>query len=186
MSKTMIQYVQSRGRARKQNSKFIHMLEIGNSIHQQMVAEIRHQEAAMRTFCQTLPEDRQLIGSEDILEELTAHEKTLKVYTEPSTGAKLTYGNAMVVLSRFASAIPIMGDEDANQVRRATYELDHGVKFKWRVTLPLGAPVRYATGQPYPKKHVAKCSAAFELCIELRRRQYMNEYDHPSQSRRVM
>lgn len=96
MYTTMIQYVQSRGRARQRNSKFIHMLERGNPAHEQRLREVRAQEKAMQRFCQALPEDRRLQGDEDNLEVLMEREKTLRVYTEPLTGAKLTYGNALV------------------------------------------------------------------------------------------
>ena len=44
IAKTMIQYVQSRGRARKQNSKFLHLMENGNSIHTELVSSVRYHE----------------------------------------------------------------------------------------------------------------------------------------------
>lgn len=63
MYNTMIQYIQSRGRARNQNSKFIHMVEKGNCAHQQTLGEVRWQETSMRRFCDQLPEDRKLQGT---------------------------------------------------------------------------------------------------------------------------
>ena len=96
MAQTMIQYVQSRGRARQQNSKFLHMIENGNSVHAELMQEVRYQEIQMRRLCEKLPEDRRLLGNEDSLEALMSKEKGLRVYTDPVTGAKLTYGNAMV------------------------------------------------------------------------------------------
>ena len=80
MYKTMIQYVQSRGRARKESSKFIHMVELGNITHQQVVWEVGVQEEAMRDFCQALPDDRRLFGNEDCLEALISKESEMEVH----------------------------------------------------------------------------------------------------------
>ena len=48
--KTMIQYIQSRGRARHKHSKFIHMIEDGNGNHELMLKENRLAEQYMRNF----------------------------------------------------------------------------------------------------------------------------------------
>ncbi|KAK4540519.1 hypothetical protein LTR36_009157 [Oleoguttula mirabilis] len=174
--KTMIQYVQSRGRARKSNSRFIHMVEIGNSIHSQLLSEVRFQEAAMRRFCQALPEDRRLTANEDHLEDLMAKEKTLRVYTEPSTGAKLTYGNSLVYLANFASAIPT----ETEEAMHPTYVVSSKAgKFTAEVMLPGNSPVRSAIGLVCTKKTLAKRSAAFEACVELRRKKYLDEHLMP-------
>lgn len=96
VAQTMIQYVQSRGRARQRNSKFIHMMETGNSVELELLNKVRTTELEMRNLCQLLPKDRELIGNQDCLELLMSKEKEFRVYTEPETGAKLTYGNSMV------------------------------------------------------------------------------------------
>ncbi|KAK0259642.1 Dicer-like protein 1 [Friedmanniomyces endolithicus] len=179
---TMIQYVQSRGRARQQNSKFIHMIEAGNSIHHELLNQVRYQEREMRRFCEKLPEDRKLEGNEDHLENLMAKEKVLRVYTEPSTGAKLTYGNALVYLANFVSAIPT----ETNENLHPTYFVNHqGMKFVAEVLLPGNAPLRPATGRVCTKRSLAKRSAAFEACIELRRRQYMDEHLRPTYQKKI-
>lgn len=182
MYKTMIQYVQSRGRARKENSRFIHMLETGNSIHQQLLSEVRYQEMAMRRFCEAMPEDRRLTANEDHLEELMAKEKLLRVYTEPSTGAKLTYGNALAYLANFVSAIPSEGDE----AMYPTYVVSNqGSKFLAEVLLPGNAPVHSAIGRVCTKKTLAKRSAAFEACIELRKKRYIDEHLMPTYQKKL-
>ena len=176
MYKTMIQYVQSRGRAHQQNSKFLHMIENGNSVHQQLLSEVRFQENTMRSFCQSLPEDRRLVGNEDSLEELLSKEKEMRVYTEPSTGAKLTYGNALVYLANFVSAIPTESDEP----QHPTYVVSsQGSKFRAEVVLPRGAPMCSVTGRLCMRKTLAKRSAAFEACVSLRGQQYMDEHLMP-------
>ncbi|KAK5121719.1 hypothetical protein LTR85_004594 [Meristemomyces frigidus] len=176
MYKTMIQYVQSRGRARKSHSRFIHMVENDNSIHSQLLSEVRFQEAAMRRFCQALPEDRRLTANEDHLEDLLAREKTMRVYVEPTTGARLTYGNALVYLANFASAIPT----ETEEAMHPTYIVSSKAgKFIGEVILPGNSPVHSAIGLICTKKTLAKRSAAFEACIELRKKKYLDEHLMP-------
>lgn len=62
---TMVQYVQSRGRARQANSRFVHMVERGSFIQDEVVRTVREQEERMKKFCQALPEDRCIMGNED-------------------------------------------------------------------------------------------------------------------------
>ncbi|KAK3649185.1 Dicer-like protein 1 [Elasticomyces elasticus] len=182
MYSTMIQYVQSRGRARQQSSKFIHMIERGNSIHAELLQQVRYQERAMRRFCERLPEDRKLEGNKDDLEGLMAKEKVLRVYTEPSTGAKLTYGNALAYLANFVSAIPT----ESNENLHPTYIVSNqGSKFIAEVLLPGNAPIRSAIGKICTKRKLARRSAAFEACIELRRKQYMDEHLRPTYQKRI-
>ena len=171
--KTMIQYVQSRGRARQRNSTFIHMRENGNSIHQEMIQEARYYERRMRAFCQSLPEDRRLVGNEDTLEELMSKEKNLPVYIEPSTGAKLTFSNALGLLANFVS----VGIEEADEPLHPTYIVSsRGSKFIAEVLIPgKTPPLRSMMGLVYTKKSLAKRSAAFAACVELRQKKHMDE-----------
>ena len=128
----MIQYVQSRGRARNQHSKFIHMIENGNCAHQQTFGEVRWQENSMRRFCDQLPDDRKLQGNQDHLEALLDREREIQVRIEPTTGAKLTYGNALNYIANFVSAIPT----DSDEPQHPTYEvLARGQKFQAEVRI---------------------------------------------------
>ena len=177
MYNTMIEYVQSRGRARQTNSRFIHMVETGNAIHNELVCEIRLQEQSMRRFCQALPEDRRLLGNEDSLEALMDKEKTLRVYTDPLTGAKLTYGNSLAYLANFVSAIPTAGEEP----QHPTYIVSsQGSRFISEVLLPDNRFLRSAIGRICTKKALAKRSAAFDACIELRKKGGLNEHLMPT------
>ena len=143
---TMIQYVQSRGRARKKDSKFIHMIERGNSIQRETVQEARYHETRMRAFCQSLPEDRRLVGNDDTLEEITSKEKNLPVYIDSESGAKLTFGNALNFLATFVSAIP---DESEEPLHPIYIVSSRGSKFIGEVLLPGSAPIRSIIGKVY-------------------------------------
>lgn len=59
----------------------------------------------MRSFCEALPKDRLLEGGECSLEDTLAIEKNRRTYTDPATGAKLTYGSSLVVLAHFVGCL---------------------------------------------------------------------------------
>jgi endoribonuclease Dicer len=164
LCKTMIQYVQSRGRARHKNSKFLHMRELDNWDHETRVAEIRGAEDIMRRYCGHLPADRLLEGddmntvfSQDMIGLYPTH-------VIASTGAKITFGSALQILSHFVDSLPRDG-EDALQLIYVT--LKEGGRFVCEVIIPDPSPVRSARGNLMTQKSLAKRSAAFEACKEL-------------------
>lgn len=175
--KTMVQYVQSRGRARQDNSKFIHMVERNNSIHNQLLSEVRLQEQAMKNFCNRLPEDRLLDAGDDVLDNMLSKEKAYRTYMEPSTKAKLTYNNCLVYLANFVSAIPT----DDKEPQHPTFVVtSSGSKFVGEVLLPPTAPINSAVGLPHTKKSLAKRAAAFEMCLQLRKKAYLDQHFLPT------
>lgn len=102
---TLIQYIQSRGRARRHKSTYVHMLENGNPAHQGALREVRRGENIMREFCESLPADRLLLGNECDLDGITCAERSHRSFTEKSTGAKLTYNSSLAVLSHFVTCL---------------------------------------------------------------------------------
>ena len=102
---TVIQYIQSRGRARHTNSKYLHFAEKGNAMHRQVIEDVRRTEQVMRQFCEALPADRLLQGNESNLETRLAGEKAHRKYIVPGTGATLTYSSSLVVLAHFAACL---------------------------------------------------------------------------------
>lgn len=175
--RTMVQYVQSRGRARQDNSKFIHMVERGNATHNQLIREVRIQEHAMKNFCNKLPEDRLLDAGDDVLDNMLNKEKAYRTYIEPSTKATMTYNNCLVYLANFVSAIPT----DEKEPQHPTFIVtSSGSKFSGEVVLPPVAPITSAVGPPHVKKSLAKRAAAFEICLQLRKKGYLDEHFLPT------
>ena len=107
--KTMIQYVQSRGRARHKNSRFLHMLEQNNSVQDRTLQDNRYSELLMRTFCEALPADRRLIGNDD-LDSVSTSDSQM-TFTVPTTGAKITSASCLQLLGHFVSSLPKEGEE---------------------------------------------------------------------------
>lgn len=59
----------------------------------------------MRRFCEALPADRLLQGNDYNLDTALAKEKSMRRYTDPETGATLTYTSALVILQHFVTCL---------------------------------------------------------------------------------
>ncbi|MCJ1399859.1 Dicer-like protein 1 [Xylographa trunciseda] len=164
---TLIQYIQSRGRARHKNSKYVHMVEQGNQHHIQALKDVHKNEDILRTFCEALPADRLLLGNDYDLEDALAKERTHRTYTDPKTGAKLTYRSSLAILAHFP--------HDRETALRASYIMSvESKQYVCEVILPEVSPITSVTGRPSARKAIAKCSAAFEACLKLRKAGYLD------------
>lgn len=174
--RSMIQYIQSKGRARQRNSKFVHMVEQNNALHEQIVRDVQQTAEKMQRFCNQQPEDRLLKGSEDDIDEALRRDLDGDKYSfiHPETGAKLTYNSALVVLARFCALIPT---EETGILLEPTYmiSIDQG-RFVCEVVLPEQAPIRSVIGDHFPRKGLAKRSAAFNMCIELLKLKFLDDH----------
>jgi len=163
---TMIQYVQSRGRARHTNSTYATMIEMGNDDHKRRLQEVREAESLMQDFCRSLPEDRLLHGNDHDLGGVLKKGEKRRSYTVPSTGAKLTYEHAINVLERYASSLQYENDISAS----VNYLLfSQAQSFVCEIILPEKSPIRGLIGSRESRKILAKQSAAFDTCILLRK-----------------
>lgn len=166
--KTMIQYIQSRGRARQEDSTYVHMLEQGNGEHRRILYQNSANEHLLRKFCNTQPEDRLLTGSDYNMEYFLRKERNQRQYTIKSTGAKLTYKNSISVLGGFVNSLHNQ-DEFVEGMGLAadfaTTPVQRG--FVCEIFMPPLSPISNAIGKIHSTKQVAKCSAAFEMCFRL-------------------
>ncbi|RAL13999.1 putative RNA helicase/RNAse III [Aspergillus homomorphus CBS 101889] len=177
---TLIQYVQSRGRARHHKSTYATMVERYNSQHEERLLEVRDAEGLMQEFCETLPEDRLLHGNDD-LERILEKEADKRTYTTP-TGAKLTYHSAIAILARYASSLQYEKERDA-KVHYVVLPVNNA--FTCEVILPEKSPIRGLTGSPAIRKSTAMQSAAFDTCMLLRKHKLLNNYFHSMFQRRL-
>ncbi|KAF2739077.1 endoribonuclease dcr-1 [Polyplosphaeria fusca] len=169
--RTMIGYVQSRGRARHRNSKYLHMMEVDNEAHRDIYFDVQLAERKMRNYCAGLPMDQRLDGEEEVEERLLAEKNGLPSYTDSESGAKLTYRASLSILAHFVSCLP----SPPGILQNPHYIVGHEAgKFVYEVLLPQGSPITFAKGRPYKKKILAKCSAAFEMCLELRKKEHLD------------
>ncbi|EFR03219.1 hypothetical protein MGYG_06219 [Nannizzia gypsea CBS 118893] len=169
---TLIQYIQSRGRARHTESTFAHMVERNNLIHETAVEEVRRSEEVLTRFCKSLPEDRLLKGSGDI-DMIMEKDRQQKSYIIKSTGAKLTYPSSLAVLAHYASTLQYE-KELSTQVSYIIHPKDGA--FICETILPEKSPIRGCMGKSASRKLFAKQSAAFETCLLLRKNKLLDEY----------
>lgn len=180
--RTMIGYVQSRGRARHRNSKYLHMLEAGNNDHRERLMQVRLDETVMRNFCKGIARDRLLDSLDDRSDDLLAiEEKLYPSFVDPTSGATLTYRSSLMVLSHFVATLPTPNHETH---LLPTYVLSAEVSddpldvkrtgFRCEVILPDCSPLITMIGRVESKKTIAKCSAAFAMCLELHKRGFLD------------
>ncbi|KAI1268232.1 hypothetical protein F5Y18DRAFT_423590 [Xylariaceae sp. FL1019] len=173
LSKTAIQHIQSRGRARRPDSKLYHMIEIGNTEHQESITQLQDSEYKLREFCSTLPEDRLVLGSDYNMDYHLSREKHLRKYRVPSTGATLTYQGSLTILANFVSTLPRPLDAPCPTADYIIFNPGDG--FRCDVVLPDASPVKHALGCIASTKQVAKCAAAFEMCLLLIKGKHLDE-----------
>lgn len=168
LCRTMIQYVQSRGRARQADSTYIHLAEMGNGEHRRSIHQNTENEALLRRFCNTQPEDRLLKGSDYDMEYFLGQERNQPTHTINSTGATLTFGNSLTILSNFVNSLRNQ-DEFAEGMRLVPDYSCTPVQggFICEIVMPPLSPITNASGKVYSRKQVAKCSAAYEACYKL-------------------
>ncbi|KAJ2898912.1 putative Dicer-like protein [Zalerion maritima] len=170
--RTLIQYVQSRGRARQDESVYYHFAERGNLGHKKRICDIKDWETKLKDFCVELPEKRLKADDYDLDDVL--RKEPNKVYRVPNTGAALNFKFALECLSNFVSSLP-----GGVHLSPEYTIVPVGHEFQAEVLLPRQSPIRKILGEIKRRKGVAKCSAAFEMCLELRRKKYLDDYLHP-------
>lgn len=175
LCKTMIQYVQSRGRARQAESTYIHLAEEGNREHRRSVHQNTENEALLRRFCNTQPEDRLLKGSDYDMEYFLGHERNQHRHVVRSTGATLSFGNSLAILSNFVNSLQTQ-DEFVEGMRLVPNYSCTPVQggFICEIDLPPLSPITNASGKIYSRKQIAKCSAAYEVCCKLLRGKWLD------------
>jgi endoribonuclease Dicer len=180
--RTMIGYVQSRGRARHQNSRYLHMIEKDNPQQEALIFEAMSAEQRMKSFCQGLSGDRLLDEPDAHVLQLLQAESNLPVYHDKVTGAKLTYSSSLSILGYFVACLPRKNEQIDTQptyvTTRAVNTDSNGMcesGFQCEVILPENSPITFMMGKVHRKKALAKCSAAYEMCLELREKGYLDE-----------
>lgn len=179
--RTMLQYVQSRGRARHANSTYLHMLEQGNHEQQYQLRSVFQAEQVMRRFCEALPEDRKLNGNDDggINERI---ESSSLDDADSATGAGLTGAASLAVLAHFVSTLPT---EEERALSPMYNVLPDKGQFICEVVLPEASPVPSMTGATCPRKSLAKQSAALRMCVTLKEFGHLDQNWLPAYTKKL-
>ncbi|SCV72586.1 BQ2448_4123 [Microbotryum intermedium] len=164
---TMTGYIQSRGRAREKHSEFVVLAQ----------PELIEEEVFLR--CQKMePTLRAIYGSRIELPEIDEDDgpdlPDTPTHRVPETGALLTYGTAIPLLSQYCS---LLRADTYSRGQRPIYTIevlgmDDTSHAQWKCDLAM--PMIHAFGGlrtfqsgPWPSKRVAKQSVAFQACLAL-------------------
>ncbi|KAF4436516.1 hypothetical protein F53441_13227 [Fusarium austroafricanum] len=160
---SVIQYLQSKGRARQARSRYITMREEGNMKQLRMLKQATMDSQALEKFCLSLPPDRKLQDdSIDEIMEMQAERIRQQVYEVPSTGARLTFASSLEILTRFVASLP------SGHYAKVEYQVQRiGSRYLADVAMPPESPINFVKGTQQRSKLLAKCSAAFETCKAL-------------------
>lgn len=158
------------------------MAEQGNANHRAKLKQIQRSEEALRMFCEAMPDDRKLTGNDFNMDYFLRKERNQKQYTVLETGAKLNFKLSLVCLASFAASLPHFPGVSLTP-EYSVLSVPGG--FQCEVILPPSSPIRSAIGEVYGSKAVAKCSAAFEMCILLIKGKHLDQHLRPVFTKRL-
>ncbi|KAK9240273.1 hypothetical protein V1525DRAFT_395503 [Lipomyces kononenkoae] len=179
--RTMIQYVQSRGRARQSSSFYIHMIERNDLLSLRTLSEVSQNEQQMRDFCEQLPQDRILDGLDDQPMVSSANDDGL-LYVEPSSGARISSGSSLMVLANYVSALP---HDDYASPRPIFHFQKDGHFYICTITMPATSGILGMEGERRISKSLAKRDAAFRLVVSLRKDDLIDEHFCPYRIKKI-
>eukprot|EP00803_Ostreobium_quekettii_P002896 evm.model.scf_898EXC.5 EVM.evm.TU.scf_898EXC.5 scf_898EXC:44547-57562(-) len=195
LPKTEAGYIQSRGRARKEDSMYVLFVEQGNEVHMTLVHRLRNSERQMKMYAQHIKsvmeceadEDEDFISGTDMAN-MEIEEAEKKSKTRPSenltslevkeTGAKISGDAAVSLIHRYCMNLP--HDQYCSLIPRFLFRSQTGDKnnqkqFQYQLTLPSNAPIKGPlVGAWSDSKARAKAAVALAACREL---QLLNELD---------
>ncbi|EJD06192.1 uncharacterized protein FOMMEDRAFT_145449 [Fomitiporia mediterranea MF3/22] len=192
--KHMVGYVQSRGRARQQNSTYVVMAAENDAQEIARYKGLRNAEPELRIVYQTMNaggSSGELDNGDeldnDYVDPLDLASR--ETYTIPSTGATLTYSSAISLLSHFCSLIP--GDSYTRSLQ-PKYIIESADKTEFTATLhlpralPLTSDQLLYNGPPKRSKKEAKRAVAFIAMRMLHTLGIFDDYLSPIKSRKGM
>ncbi|KAJ3221055.1 hypothetical protein HK099_003811 [Clydaea vesicula] len=165
--RSVINYIQSRGRARHQESKYICMLPKGDVEKLRIYKEILAKEVAMnKALLESAAEDSRDADDEEDGNNTPYLLKPEEIFTIPSTQAIVTIFSAISVLHRYCAMLPI--EEFCSSVPKFRFILVGDVRndsqqCKCVIRLPFSVPpdCRVFEGPPCDSKRKAKQYACF-------------------------
>ncbi|XP_018503569.2 endoribonuclease Dicer homolog 3a isoform X1 [Pyrus x bretschneideri] len=165
LPKTVRSYVQSRGRARQDNSQFITMLERGNKKQRDQLYEIVKSECLLiDTAVKRDPEA--CILKECILEETN-------IYTVDSTRALVTADSSVSLIHKYCETLP----RDKYFTPNPTFHFSYlGGSYECKITLPPNAAFQTLVGPACKKSSLAKQLVCLEACKQLHQMGALNDH----------
>ncbi|RKP06066.1 hypothetical protein THASP1DRAFT_16494, partial [Thamnocephalis sphaerospora] len=168
---TLRAYIQSRGRARSNDSAYIIMQETGNAAETKLLQQIRVHEAEMNAWCQRMQRARQKSGVDDNgdvdVEDYGANDTghSEHAYVVASTGARVTFSSAIPIIHRYCSQLRTDDYSEGKPIWK--WEAVSNNDYVYTLILPTMAAVREVKGDVMRTKSLAKRLVALRACEEL-------------------
>lgn len=153
LPKTVRSYVQSRGRARRNNSRYILMLERGNIQQRDMLYDIIKSEHSMT--------DSALNRDPDTIVRKECHLGEANTYIVDTTGASVTTNSSVSLIYKYCEKLP--GDMYFIPKPKFCVTLSKGL-FECELTLPPSAVIQKVVGPKDRKSHLAKQLVCLKAC----------------------
>ncbi|XP_052885493.1 endoribonuclease Dicer homolog 3a isoform X3 [Gossypium arboreum] len=171
LPKTVRSYVQSRGRARQNNSEFIMMLERGNMKQRNQLYDIIRSEYSMTNLAIKRDPD----SDPCLLKDHTFEETN--VFIVDATGASVTTDSAVSLIHKYCGKLP--GDKYYTPKPNFQFMSSEGL-YKCKLTLPVNAAVQTIVGPPSRNSHLAKQLVCLEACKQLHQMGALDDHLTPS------
>ncbi|GMI97873.1 dicer-like 3, DICER-LIKE 3 [Hibiscus trionum] len=171
LPKTVRSYVQSRGRARQNNSEFIMMLERGNLKQRNQIYDLIRSEHSMKNTAIKRDPGSDLC----ILKDRSFEEPN--VFVVDATGASVTADSAVSLIHRYCGKLP--GDKYYTPKPSFEFTSSEGL-YECKLTLPVNAAFRTIVGPPSRNCHLAKQLVCLEACKQLHQMGALNDHLIPS------
>ncbi|KAF9321095.1 Dicer-like protein 1 [Podila horticola] len=170
---TTTSYMQSRGRARKKNSRYFMMQECNNHKDEATLEKIQYGEQSMRERYSNMPIE--VTGEED--DQVQDKSTPEQQYLVPSTQALLTLGSAVPLLHRYCALLST--DEYCDQKPEFDVSASGASGFLCDLTLPPAAPIHFFQSDRTSTMNMARKSAAFKACEALHKLGAINDHLEP-------
>lgn len=166
LAKTVLAYIQSRGRARKPGSDYILMVERGNLSHTAFLKNARNseetlrKEAIERTDISHLKDNCSMNSGEDIAG---------AVYQVESTGAVVSLNSAVGLIHFYCSQLP----SDRYSILHPEFIMERHEKpgspteYSCKLQLPCNAPFEKLEGPPCKSMRLAQQAVCLAACKKL-------------------
>ncbi|KAI3492942.1 hypothetical protein L1887_42437 [Cichorium endivia] len=167
LAKTVLAYIQSRGRARKPGSDYILMIERGNLSHEAFLRNARNSEETLRKEAIERTDLSHLMGTSKLISIEPTHGS---VYQVESTGAVVSLNSAVGLVHFYCSQLP----SDRYSILRPEFIMERHEKpgggpteYSCRLQLPCNAPFERLEGPVCSSMRIAQQAVCLAACKKL-------------------
>ncbi|KAK4604657.1 hypothetical protein RGQ29_012930 [Quercus rubra] len=161
LPETVSSFIQSRGRARMPQSKYVFLVDSGNQKEVDLIKDFQKDEDRMNMEIANRTSNETFIGSEE------------KIYKVDSSGAIISSGSSISLLHQYCSKLPCDEFFDPKPVFCCFDDIEGTV---CHINLPPNAPLRQVVGAPQSSTEAARKDACLKAIEMLHKMGALNDY----------